>query len=37
MVAFIKHVEALRGKKLTNEETDHLLREAQETIDLIHG
>ena len=37
MVAFIKQVEALRAKKLTNEQADYLLLEVQETVDLIQG
>jgi len=35
LTAFINEVEALRGKKLTNEQADQLISEAQRIIDLI--
>jgi len=35
IMAFIKQVEALRGKKLTDGQADYLVLEAQRTIDLI--
>jgi len=37
LVNLIDQVEALRGKKLTNEQADYLITEAQRIIDLIRG
>jgi len=37
LMDFIDQVEALRGKKLTPEQADHLTTEAQRIIDLING
>lgn len=37
LIAFINQVEGLRGKKLANDQTDHLIAEAQLIIDLIKG
>jgi len=37
LVDFIDRVEALRGKKLTNEQANYLIAEAQRIIDLIKG
>jgi len=37
MGAFVNHVEALRGKKLTDEQADYLTSEALRIIDLIEG
>ena len=37
LMAFIRQVEALEDKKLTDEQADHLIEEAQRIIDLIKG
>jgi len=37
LMDFIDHVEALRDKKLTDEQADYLTSEAQRIIDLIYG
>jgi parallel beta-helix repeat protein len=37
LTALTNQVEALRGKKLTNEQANHLISEAQRIIDLING
>jgi parallel beta-helix repeat protein len=37
LMAFINHVEGLRGKKLTDDQTDYLIAEVQRIINLIEG
>lgn len=37
LIDFIDQVEGLRGKKLTDEQADYLVAEAQRIVDLIHG
>jgi len=37
LIGLINQVEALRDKKLTSEQADYLIAEAQKIIDLING